>query len=233
MVAPLDDAIACATDRRSLRLNIDARPGVRFLKIYQTRTAPNPRRVRIFLAEKGVTVSYQEVDLMKSELRTPEFTKLNRFQRVPVLELDDGTTISETMAICRYFEELNPFPALMGNGAKERATVEMWNRHMELGLMFNVAGAFRHGHPAMAHLEQPQIKEFSEACKPKAVAMLVAMDEELAGRRYIAGETYSVADITALCAVDFMRPARISRPEGLKNLERWYADVTARPSAQA
>ncbi len=203
------------------------------MKIYQTRTAPNPRRVRIFLAEKGVTVAYQEVDLMKNELRTPEFTKLNRFQRVPVLELDDGTTISETMAICRFFEELNPLPALMGSGAKERATVEMWNRHMELGLMFNVAGTFRHGHPAMAHLEQPQIKEFSEACKPKAIAMIMAMDEELAGRRFIAGDTYSVADITALCAVDFMRPARIARPEGLKNLERWYADVSARPSAQA
>jgi glutathione S-transferase len=206
---------------------------VEFVKIYQTRTAPNPRRVRIFLAEKGVTVAYQEIDLMKGELRTPEFSKLNRFQRVPVLELDDGSTISETMAICRYFEELNPLPALMGSGAKERATVEMWNRHMELGLMFYVAGAFRHGHPAMAHLEQPQIKEFSEVCKPKAAAMLVAMDEELAGRRYIAGDSYSVADITALCAVDFMRPARIPRPEGLKNLERWYADVSTRPSAQA
>ncbi len=203
------------------------------MKIYQTHTAPNPRRVRIFLAEKGVSVDYIEVDLMKGELRTPEFTKLNRFQRVPVLQLDDGTTISETMAICRYFEELNPLPPLMGTGAKERATIEMWNRHMELGLLFSVAGAFRHGHPAMAHLEQPQIKEFSEACKPKALAILHALDEELASRQYIAGATYSVADITALCAIDFMRPARIARPEGLKHLDRWYADVSARPSAQA
>jgi glutathione S-transferase len=203
------------------------------MKIYQTRTAPNPRRVRIFLAEKGVTVAYQEIDLMKGELRTPEFTKLNRFQRVPVLVLDDGTAISETMAICRYFEESNPYPALMGTGARERAAIEMWNRHMELGLLFYVAGAFRHGHPAMAHLEQPQIKEFADACKPKATAMLHALDEELAGRRFVAGDSYSVADITALCAIDFMRPSRIPRPEGLKSLDRWYAEVSARPSAQA
>lgn len=203
------------------------------MKIYQTRTAPNPRRVRIFLAEKGVPMTYVEVDLMKGELRTPEFTKLNRFQRVPVLQLDDGSTISETMAICRYFEELNPLPPLMGTGPLERATIEMWNRHMELGLLFAVAGAFRHAHPSMAHLEQPQIKEFSEACKPKATAILHTLDEELAGRRFVAGDTYSVADVTALCAIDFMRPARIARPEGLKNLDRWYTDVAARPSAQA
>ncbi len=203
------------------------------MKIYETRTAPNPRRVRMFLAEKGVAMTFQEIDLMKGELRTPEFTKLNRFQRVPVLVLDDGTAISETMAICRYFEEVNPLPALMGTGARARASVEMWNRHMELGLLFYVAGAFRHGHPAMAHLEQPQIKEFAEACKPKATAMLHVLDEELSGRRYVAGDVYSVADITALCAIDFMRPSRIARPEGLKHLDRWYAEVSARPSAQA
>jgi glutathione S-transferase len=171
--------------------------------------------------------------LMAGHLRTPEFSKINPFQRVPVLVLDDGTAISESMAICRYFEELNPEPNLFGSGAKGRALVEMWNRHMELGLLFNVAGAFRHGHPAMAHLETPQIKDFSEACKPKAQAILVMLDNELANRRYVAGDAYSVADITALCAVDFMRPARIQRPPGLANLERWYAEVSSRPSAKA
>ncbi len=203
------------------------------MKIYETRTAPNPRRVRIFLAEKGITVPFHEMDLMKGALRTPEFSKLNPFQRVPVLVLDDGTAISETMAICRYFEETNPQPALMGMGAKERAVIEMWNRHMELGLLMNVAGAFRHGHPAMAHLEVPQIKDFAEACKPKAQAILVMLDNELATRRFVAGDSYSVADITALCAVDFMRPARVERPPGLANVERWYAEVSARPSAKA
>lgn len=203
------------------------------MKIIETRTAPNPRRVRVFLAEKGITIPYEEVDLMKGALKTPDFTKLNKFQRVPVLVLDDGTAIAETMAICRYFEEKNPNPPLMGRDAKDKAIVEMWNRRMELGLMFAVASAFRHQHPAMAHLEVPQIKEWGEANKPRALEIIAMLDEELASRRFIAGNDYSVADITALCAIDFMRAARIKRPEGLKNLERWYAEVSARPSANA
>ena len=203
------------------------------MKIFETRTAPNPRRVRIFLAEKGVVMQYEELDLMKGALRTPEFTQLNKFQRVPVLILDDGAAISETMAICRYFEETHPTPALMGTGAKQRAVVEMWNRRMELGLMMAVASAFRHGHPAMAHLETPQVKEWGEANKPKALEIIKLLDEQLGTYAFVAGDTFSVADITALCAIDFMRPARIARPEGLKHLERWYAEISARPSAKA
>ncbi len=203
------------------------------MKIIETRSAPNPRRVRMFVAEKGITIAYEEMDLMKGALRTPEFTKLNKFQRVPVLVLDDGAVIAETMAICRYFEETHPTPALMGTGAKQRAQVEMWNRHMELGLMFAVASAFRHGHPAMAHLEVPQVKEWAEANKPKALEILKVLDEELGERQFVAGDTFSVADITALCAIDFMRPARITRPDGLKNIERWHGEVSARPSAKA
>jgi len=203
------------------------------MKILETRSAPNPRRVRIFLAEKGVTVPYEEWDLAKGALKSAEFTQINKMQRVPVLVLDDGTAISETMAICRYFEELNPEPPLMGTGAKGRAIVEMWNRRMELNLLFHVAGAFRHTHPAMATLEVPQVKEWGEANKPKAIETLKILDEQLGQSRFVAGDTYSVADITGMCAVDFMRPARIVRPEGLVNLERWYADVSARPSAKA
>ena len=203
------------------------------MKILETRSAPNPRRVRIFLAEKGVPMVYEELDLTKGALKTPEFTKLNRFQRVPVLVLDDGTPISETMAICRYFEETNPTPALMGTGAKQRAEVEMWNRRMELGLMLSVASVFRHSHPAMASLEVPQVKDWAEANKPRAIAVVKLLDEELATRQFVAGDTFSVADITALCAIDFMRPARIARPEGLMNLDRWHAEVSSRPSAKA
>lgn len=176
---------------------------------------------------------YEELDLTKGALKTPEFTKLNRFQRVPVLVLDDGTPISETMAICRYFEETNPTPALMGTGAKQRAEVEMWNRRMELGLMLSVASVFRHSHPAMASLEVPQVKDWAEANKPRAIAVVKLLDEELATRQFVAGDTFSVADITALCAIDFMRPARIARPEGLMNLDRWHAEVSSRPSAKA
>ena len=203
------------------------------MKILQTKTAPNPRRVRIFLAEKGIEVPYEELDLTQGALKTPEFTKLNRFQRVPVLILDDGTPIAETMAICRYFEETKPEPALFGKGAKQRALIEMWNRRMELGLWDSVRAAFRHLHPAMAKLEVPQVAAWGEANKPRAQEILQFMDEELGKQRFIAGDDYSVADITALVAVDFAKPARIQRPEGLANLARWHEEVSARPSAKA
>lgn len=203
------------------------------MKIVQSKVAPNPRRVRIFLAEKGIQVPYEDIDLAQGAQKTPEFTKLNRFQRVPVLMLDDGTVISETMAICRYFEEVQPEPALFGKGALGRAKVEMWNRRMELGLLFCVVQAFRHLHPAMAQMEVPQIGAWGEANKPRAQEVLKFLDEELAARRFIAGNDHSVADITALVAVDFMRPARIERPAGLKNLARWHEEVSARPSAKA
>jgi len=203
------------------------------MKILETRQAPNPRRVRMFLAEKGRAVAFEELDLMKGDLKTAEFTRLNKFQRVPVLLLDDGSAISETMAICRYFEELHPEPALLGCGAMGKAMVEMWNRRMELGLFFHVAQAFRHTHPAMAHLEVPQVKDWGEANKDKALEVLSILDEQLGSTRFIAGNEYSVADITALVAMDFMRPARIQRPAGLANVERWYGEVSTRSSAKA
>jgi glutathione S-transferase len=202
------------------------------MKILQTKTAPNPRRVRVFLAEKGIEVPYEEVDIIKG-LKTPEYTKVNPFQRVPVLVLDDGTPIAETMAICRYFEETKPEPALFGKGARQRAIVEMWNRRMELGLLACVAQAFRHLHPAAAQLEVPQVPAWGEANKPRAQEILQIMDRELATRRYIAGDEFSVADITALVAVDFAKPARVERPAGLTHLARWHEEVSARPSAKA
>lgn len=203
------------------------------MKILETRQAPNPRRVRLFLAEKGITVPFEELDLMKGALKTPEFSRLNRFQRVPLLLLDDGTAIAETMAICRYFEEIQPEPALLGTGARGRALVEMWNRRMELGLFFHVAQAFRHLHPAMATLEVPQVADWGEANKVKALEVLAVLDDQLAANAYVAGDAFSVADITALVAVDFMKPARLQRPDTMKHLARWYAEVSARPSAKA
>lgn len=203
------------------------------MKIIETRQAPNPRRVRIFLAEKGITVPFEEVDLMKGALKTPEMTKLNPSQRVPILILDDGTSISETMAICRYFEEVKPEPALFGHSAIGKANVEMWNRRMELGLLSHVSQAFRHTHPAMAHLEVPQVKEWGEANKQKAIEVLEMLDHQLAGNEFVAGDAYTVADITALVSVDFMRPARITLPDTLGNVKRWHAAVSARPSAKA
>jgi glutathione S-transferase len=203
------------------------------MKIIETRSAPNPRRVRIFLAEKGISVPYEEIEFKAEKLKAPEFTAVNRLQKVPVLVLDDGTAIAETVAICRYFEELNPDPALFGRGAVGRAQVEMWQRRMEQGLLMPTAFAFRHLHPSMVGLEVPQVPAWGEANKPRALAMLEVMDEQLAKHAFIAGDHYSIADVTALCAMDFMRAARIQRPESLTHLARWYADVSSRPSAKA
>lgn len=203
------------------------------MKIIETRAAPNPRRVRIFLAEKGIAVPFEELDLMKGELKSPAFSSMNPLQRVPVLVLDDGTVLSETVAICRYFEETQPEPALFGKGALGRAVVEMWQRRVELHLLSSVAQAFRHLHPAMAKLEVPQVADWGEANKPRALEMLTILDRRLGETPFVAGSDYSIADITALVAIDFMRAARIARPEGLKGLERWYGVVSARPSAKA
>jgi len=203
------------------------------MRIIETRSAPNPRRVRIFLAEKGISVPFEEIDIMTEAAKAPTFSALNPMQRVPVLVLDDGTVISETVAICRYFEEIYPEPALFGRGALERATVEMWSRRMELGLFGAIAHAFRHLNQKMSHLEVPQVTAWGEANKDKARSLLVMLDDALKDRPFIAGEHYSIADITALVAIDFMKPARIDMPPGLQNIARWRQAVSARPSAQA
>ena len=203
------------------------------MKIIETRSAPNPRRVRIFLAEKGIAVAYEELEFKPETLKSPEFTKINRLQKVPVLVLDDGTTIAETVAICRYFEEVHPTPALFGTGAVQRAQVEMWQRRMEQGLLMPTAFAFRHLHPSMVGLEVPQVPAWGEANKGRALDMLQVLDEQLARHPFVAGAHYSIADVTALCAMDFMRPARIQRPDSLTHVARWYAEVSSRPSAKA
>jgi len=195
------------------------------MRIIETRTAPNSRRVRIFLAEKQIAVPLEEVEIMQGELRTPEFAGLNPWQRVPVLVLDDGTAIAESVAICRYFEELQPEPTLFGRGGLGRAQVEMWNRRMELVLFQAVASVFRHLHPKMKALEDPQVAAWGEANKPKVAEMLALIDVRLKEARFIAGDEYSIADITALVAVDFMRVMRLRRPEGLGSLERWHREV--------
>ena len=203
------------------------------MKILQTKTAPNPRRVRVFLAEKGIEVPYEELDLMQGALKTAEFTNLNRFQRVPVLILDDGTAIAETMAICRYFEETKPEPALLGKGAKQRAVIEMWNRRLELHLLVAISHVFRNSHPAMAKMEIPQVAAWAEANKPRVLDFLKLLDDELKNRRYAAGDTYTVADITGMIGIDFMKPAKMTVPDEFTNVKRWHAEVSARPSAHA
>ncbi|MEP3436669.1 MAG: glutathione S-transferase [Hoeflea sp.] len=201
------------------------------MKLYDGGRAPNPRRVTVFLAEKGIEVEKVPVDMGQMEHKSAEVTGLNPLQTLPVLVLDDGTVITESVAICRYFEELHPEPVLMGTDARDKAIVEMWNRRMELNFLGPVAAAFRHTHPAMKEWEVPQLAEWGEVNRPKALAFLKLLDLELAGREFIAGDRYTIADITGMIAFDFMKPARIERPDQLANVMRWYQSVAARPSA--
>ncbi len=195
--------------------------------------APNPRRVRIFLAEKGVEVERRHIDIMQEEHKTSDMVTRNPFMRIPILELDDGTCISEAMAICRYFEALHPEPFLFGATPLDIGMIDMWQRRVELQLMHPIAFAFRHSHPKMAHLEVPQVKEWGEVNVGRIKTMLDLLNDELASRQFIAGESFSVADIDALCAVDFMRVARVSLTDEHIHLRRWHAEVSARPSATA
>lgn len=203
------------------------------MKLYDGGRAPNPRRVSVFLAEKGIEVERVPVDMAQLGHKSAEVTGLNPLQRLPVLVLDDGTAISESVAICRYFEELHPEPPLMGTDAKDKAIVEMWNRRMEHNYLAAVAAAFRHTHPAMKEWEVPQLAQWGEINRPKALAFLELLDRELETREFIAGDRYTIADITGMIGFDFMKPARIDRPEHLTNVMRWYQAVSARPSARA
>jgi glutathione S-transferase len=203
------------------------------MKLYDGGRAPNPRRVRIFLAEKGIKVPTEQVDLGALQQRTPAYTAINPMQRVPALVLDDGTVIAESVAICRYFEALNPDPPLFGRGALESALVEMWNRRVEFHLFLPVATVFQHLHPAMKQMIDPQVPAWGEANKPRIVDFLQFLDGELESRPYVAGENFTVADITAFVAVDFMRVSKLDVPAALANLRRWREAVAARPSAAA
>jgi glutathione S-transferase len=203
------------------------------MKLYDGGRAPNPRRVKVFLAEKGITVPIEQVDLGKLAHKSPEYTAINPVQRVPALQLDDGTIISESIAICRYFEQIHPEPRLFGTGAKDMALVEMWERRLEFHLLGPVSHVFRNSHPAMKDMEVPQVPAWADANKPRVMDFLVLLDRELGTRRYIAGDRYSGADITGMISVDFMKPAKLAVPETLTNLKRWHEEVSSRPSAKA
>lgn len=203
------------------------------MRLYDGGRAPNPRRVRIFMAEKGISVPLEQVDITKGEHKSEAYTSLNPMQRIPSLVLDDGTVISESVAICRYFEGIQPEPLLFGRNPTESALVEMWQRRMEFELLLPVAAVFRHTHPAMAELEVPQVADWAEANRSKPERYLAFLDLYLEGREFLLGDYFSVADITGLVALDFMRLPKIAIPEGLSNVKRWHAALAARPSATA
>jgi len=201
--------------------------------LYDGGRVPNARRVRMFLAEKGISVPMTPVDLGRKEHKTEAFSALNPLHRVPVLVLDDGTVLTESVAICRYFEEIQPDPPLFGVGAKERALVEMWQRRLELELFFPIAHVFRHLHPAMADFEVPQVPAWGEANRAKAVAYMRQLDENLEKAEFVGGDRFTIADITGFVALEFTKAGKVDIPAELSSLRRWHAAIAARPSARA
>ena len=194
--------------------------------------APNPRRVRMFLAEKGIDLPETNVDMMKREHKSPEFRAKNSMGQLPALELDDGTCISETVAICRYFEETNPEPPLFGVTPVEKALVDQWIRRVEFAVMMPVGNFWRHAHPRTAAL-LTQFKDFGESNKETYRGAQKYVDRELEGREFLVGDSYTMADICLLSTVDFAEWIGLPVEDEFTNLKAWRERVKARPSAAA
>jgi len=194
--------------------------------------APNPRRVRMFLAEKGIELPETPVNMMKREHKAPEFREKNSMGQLPTLELDDGTCISETVAICRYFDETQPEPPMFGTTPVEKALVDMWVRRVEFTVMMPVGNFWRHAHPRTAAL-LTQYKDFGEANRETYKGAQKWLDRELAGKNWLVGDSYSMADICLLSTVDFAGWIGLPIEDEFENLKAWHARATARPSADA
>ena len=194
--------------------------------------APNPRRVRIFAAEKGIDLSSKEVSIPKREQKAPEYVAKNPRGQTPILELDDGTVIAESVAIMRYLEAEQPDPPLFGTTAREIAEIEMWNRRVEMFLMPDIAAVWVHTHPFTAALPGRNV-EWGESNRPRVVEGMRFFDGSLEGREYLAGSAFSAADILLLTTVDFAKFIGLEMPSECANLLRWHERVSARPSASA
>jgi glutathione S-transferase len=205
------------------------------MKIYTYPGAPNPRRVDIYLAEKGIEVPRETVDIMKGRTRSPEFLeKINAAGGVPVLELDDGSHIAESVAICRYFEALHPTPPLFGSTPEEIGRIEMWNRRIELNYMMPVGQVWIHGSPFTKAVVKHQIEEVAETNRSVVRRYHQFLDDQLARREFVAGDTFTMADILALTTTDFAGGlVKLPFDPSLANLAAWHARVSGRPSAKA
>jgi glutathione S-transferase len=200
------------------------------MRLYDLKTGTNTRRVRIFLAEKGVKLPTVEVDMMKGENKDPEYLAKNPMGTMPLLELDDGTQLAESVAICRYIEELHPDPPLFGATPVERALIEMWNRRMELELLRPIIDNFVHS-SAFYKERLTQVADIARYSHEHA--QMRWLNGELAARPFIAGDRYSIADITAQCAVILGKNTGTPIPDDLQHLVRWFRDVSKRPTARA
>jgi glutathione S-transferase len=211
------------------------------MKIYDWRLAPNPRRVRMFLSEKSLDVPLEEVGGENMRLKPDFVARFDPYATTPMLELDDGSCISEAMAICRYFEELHPEPRLLGQDAKERAIVDMWERRAYEGAMFALSEMIRNTHAAFADRGLPgtaepirQVADVVERGEGRLRRFTRSFDKQLAANRFAAGESFTVADITAFCALDFLNKGmKVPIPAEFASLRRWYHEVESRPSARA
>lgn len=208
------------------------------MKLYNAAMpAPNPRRVRMFLAEKGeaatAAVEVIDVKLLQREHKSPEHLARNSLGQVPTLELEDGTMLSETVAICRYLESVYPEPPMFGRNALEQAQVEMWTRRVELQLGTPAGMFWRHAHPFTARIVVPQYKEFGESNRGHYERQLSWLDGELKGREFLATSDYTIADLCLLSLVDFATWIGLAGPESVPNVKAWHERVSARPSAKA
>jgi glutathione S-transferase len=203
------------------------------MKLYDSLRAPNPRRVRWVMAEKGVTdIEIVQVGIMAGEHRTPEYRARVGLPHVPALELDDGTCISESLAICRYLEALYPEPNLFGRDAKDQALVEMWTRRCEFYMANPMMLVVRHSLPALAALEA-QSPEVAEMNRTTAEKFMRTLDRRLAEHEWIVGDRFTIADIVAVVGLEFARLIRYQPPEEHAQLGRWLEACRARPAAQA
>jgi glutathione S-transferase len=205
------------------------------MKFYnEANPAPNPRKVRIYLAEKGIEIPRVHVSMMKREHKAPEFMAKNPLGQVPMLELDDGTCISESIAICRYLEELNPTPPLFGRTPVERAHVEMWLRRAEFRLWSAAGQVWINDDPRTAVVNPNQFKDYGAHSRKVVANAMKWFDGQFAdGREYLAGKDYTMADIVLLCGIDFAKFVKMDMPEDATHLRAWHARVSARPSAAA
>lgn len=202
------------------------------MKIYDTKTAPTPRRVRIFLAEKGIKAEYVQVDLESGDNLSPLMRAKNPIGKVPILELDDGTCIGESDAICLYFESLQPKPSLMGVTPVEKGVIAMWQRQIEMCLFNQIGMCFQHSTGYYKDRMTP-VPEYGKVAGINAAKYLRVLDKQLSENEFMAGDKFSIADITALCAIDFGRVVNVRIKEEHSNLQRWYEQVSERPSAKA
>lgn len=195
--------------------------------------APNPRRVRIYLAEKGLSVPSETLSIVAGEHKGAAFLAVNPLGQIPALRLDDGDVLTESVSICRLFEAEHPEPPLFGVGPRGQAEVDMWVRRAELRMMVPLSMVWAHTHPFTARVVKPQYTEFGESQRPRVIAAMGEFDRALADREYLDGRSYSIADIVLLSIVDFAAFVGIAMPGDLANLRAWHDRVSARPSAQA